>query len=219
MGVLAYVLLSGYSPFAGDNKQETFCNISQCCLSFPDELFDGVSSNAKDFIQATLVKDPRYKWSLNGCNTAIHMCWMKVYSVVVLHHCQILYELIWCVCRFDPQFLNLWYDSILLPCYFRSFIFFVAENLLWLTDFIKLLHEGINTLPVRGQWNHPGVFALKLPQLKRSASCWLLSITFVSLHGIKCDSDIWRNSRLSHDINLWSFEDHLRSVGFSMWLH
>jgi serine/threonine protein kinase len=59
VGVLTYVLLSGYSPFAGDTKQETFCNISQCCLSFPDELFDGVSSVAKDFIQATLVKDPR----------------------------------------------------------------------------------------------------------------------------------------------------------------
>jgi serine/threonine protein kinase len=59
VGVLAYVLLSGYSPFAGDTKQETFCNISQCCLSFPDELFGGVSSAAKDFIQSTLVKDPR----------------------------------------------------------------------------------------------------------------------------------------------------------------
>jgi serine/threonine kinase 17 len=74
VGVLAYELLSGYSPFAGDNKQETFCNISQCCLSFPDELFDGVSSNAKDFIQATLVKDPRYKGSLNWvgyCNSYV----------------------------------------------------------------------------------------------------------------------------------------------------
>lgn len=59
VGVLAYVLLSGYSPFAGDNKQETFCNISHCCLSFPDELFGGVSSVAKDFIQSTLVKNPR----------------------------------------------------------------------------------------------------------------------------------------------------------------
>lgn len=59
VGVLTYVLLSGYSPFAGDTKQETFCNISQCCLSFPSDLFDGVSGIAKDFIQATLVKDPR----------------------------------------------------------------------------------------------------------------------------------------------------------------
>lgn len=67
VGVLAYVLLSGYSPFAGDNKQETFCNISQCCLSFPDELFDGVSSNAKDFIQATLVKEPSNRLTSHQC--------------------------------------------------------------------------------------------------------------------------------------------------------
>ncbi|KDR22334.1 hypothetical protein L798_01989, partial [Zootermopsis nevadensis] len=67
VGVLTYVLLSGYSPFAGNTKQETFCNISQCCLSFPDELFDGVSSVAKDFIQATLVKDPSKRLTSHQC--------------------------------------------------------------------------------------------------------------------------------------------------------
>lgn len=59
VGVLAYVLLSGYSPFAGDTKQETFCNIAQCTLSFPQELFSNVSECAKDFIMATLVPDGR----------------------------------------------------------------------------------------------------------------------------------------------------------------
>ncbi|CAB0010308.1 unnamed protein product [Nesidiocoris tenuis] len=59
VGVLAYVLLSGYSPFAGDTKQQTFCNISQCSLSFPTELFDGVSPSAIHFIRSTLVVDPR----------------------------------------------------------------------------------------------------------------------------------------------------------------
>ncbi len=58
VGVLAYVLLSGYSPFAGDTKQETFCNISQCTLNFPEELFDGVSEEARDFIRTTLQTDP-----------------------------------------------------------------------------------------------------------------------------------------------------------------
>nr|CAD7266324.1 unnamed protein product [Timema shepardi] len=58
VGVLAYVLVSGYSPFAGDTKQETFCNISRCCLTFPEELFEGVSDRAKDFIRATLVTKP-----------------------------------------------------------------------------------------------------------------------------------------------------------------
>lgn len=59
VGVLAYVLLSGYSPFAGDNKQQTYCNISQCDLTFPDELFEGVSQVARHFIQATLCTEPR----------------------------------------------------------------------------------------------------------------------------------------------------------------
>lgn len=60
VGVLAYVLLSGYSPFAGETKQETFCNISQCTLNFPDELFEGVSEAARDFIRTTLQTDPGY---------------------------------------------------------------------------------------------------------------------------------------------------------------
>ncbi|KAJ9575745.1 hypothetical protein L9F63_007391, partial [Diploptera punctata] len=67
VGILAYVLLSGYSPFGGESKQETFCNISQCCLSFPDELFEGVSSAAKDFIQATLIKEPSNRLTVQQC--------------------------------------------------------------------------------------------------------------------------------------------------------
>lgn len=67
VGVLAYVLLSGYSPFAGDNKQETFCNISQCNLSFPEELFDGVSETAKHFIQATLRTKPGLRLNATEC--------------------------------------------------------------------------------------------------------------------------------------------------------
>ncbi|XP_066902061.1 death-associated protein kinase related isoform X1 [Halyomorpha halys] len=67
VGVLAYVLLTGYSPFAGSNKQETFCNISQCALTFPDELFSGVSSSAIHFIQSTLVVDPRCRLTALEC--------------------------------------------------------------------------------------------------------------------------------------------------------
>lgn len=54
VGVLAYVLLTGCSPFAGDNKQETFLNISQCALTFPDELFEDVSPLAIEFIRSAL---------------------------------------------------------------------------------------------------------------------------------------------------------------------
>ncbi|KAE8739837.1 hypothetical protein FOCC_FOCC014660 [Frankliniella occidentalis] len=67
VGVLAYVLLSGYSPFAGDTKQETFCNISQCTLNFPEELFEGVSEDARDFIRTTLQTDPGCRLSARQC--------------------------------------------------------------------------------------------------------------------------------------------------------
>ena len=59
VGVLSYVLLSGYSPFGADDRQETFVNITQCTLTFPEELFQGVSVDAIDFIRCTLRRKPR----------------------------------------------------------------------------------------------------------------------------------------------------------------
>ncbi|XP_074031724.1 death-associated protein kinase related isoform X3 [Leptinotarsa decemlineata] len=59
IGVLGYVLLSGFSPFGADDKQQTFLNISKCSLSFEPEHFEDVSSAAIDFIKSALVIDPR----------------------------------------------------------------------------------------------------------------------------------------------------------------
>ena len=59
VGVLLYVLLTGCSPFGGETKQETFCNISQCRLDFPDDLFEDVSDDAKDLMRRLIVKDPK----------------------------------------------------------------------------------------------------------------------------------------------------------------
>lgn len=59
IGVLAYVLLSGFSPFGADDRQETFLNISKCMLSFEPEHFEDVSSAAIDFIKTALVVDIR----------------------------------------------------------------------------------------------------------------------------------------------------------------
>uniref|UniRef100_A0A1B6F794 non-specific serine/threonine protein kinase n=1 Tax=Cuerna arida TaxID=1464854 RepID=A0A1B6F794_9HEMI len=67
VGVLAYVLLTGYSPFAGDTKQETFCNITQCDLSFPEELFGHISPCARHFIQATLRVKPSDRLTAQEC--------------------------------------------------------------------------------------------------------------------------------------------------------
>lgn len=67
IGVLAYVLLTGYSPFAGETKQETFCNISQCNLTFPEEFFDGISNSAQDFIMQALVTKPSERLTVSQC--------------------------------------------------------------------------------------------------------------------------------------------------------
>ncbi|XP_034840352.1 serine/threonine-protein kinase 17A [Maniola hyperantus] len=74
VGVLAYVLLSGYSPFAGDTKQETYLNIAQCQLSFPRDLFRGVSQRAIQFIRDTLVVDPKGRLTVEEC---LEHPWLK----------------------------------------------------------------------------------------------------------------------------------------------
>lgn len=65
IGVLAYVLLSGYSPFGADDKQQTFLNISKCSLSFEPDHFEDVSSAAIDFIKSALIVDPRTRPSIH----------------------------------------------------------------------------------------------------------------------------------------------------------
>lgn len=67
VGVLMYVLLTGCSPFGGDTKQETFCNIAQCRLDFPDDLFDDISQNAKDLMSKLMVKNPSKRLSAKDC--------------------------------------------------------------------------------------------------------------------------------------------------------
>ncbi|KMQ97148.1 serine threonine-protein kinase 17b [Lasius niger] len=58
LGVTTYVLLTGFSPFGGETDQETFQNISLGEVDFPEELFEDVSAQAKDFVAKLLVLDP-----------------------------------------------------------------------------------------------------------------------------------------------------------------
>lgn len=61
---MAYVLLTGFTPFGGDTDQETFQNICHGQLDFPDELFEDISPQAEDFIRKTLSREPRYSKSI-----------------------------------------------------------------------------------------------------------------------------------------------------------
>ncbi|EYB96641.1 hypothetical protein Y032_0148g2643 [Ancylostoma ceylanicum] len=56
VGVITYILLSGYSPFLGENICETYCNVEKGVWEFTEE-FDSVSEEAKDFVSKLIVYD------------------------------------------------------------------------------------------------------------------------------------------------------------------
>ncbi|CAL8094223.1 unnamed protein product [Orchesella dallaii] len=67
VGVITYILLSGLSPFMGDNDNETFSNITRAEFDFDDEAFDKISEDAKDFISNLIVKRPEKRMTAEEC--------------------------------------------------------------------------------------------------------------------------------------------------------
>lgn len=55
VGVIAYILLSGLSPFMGDTDAETLTNVQLAEWDFDDPVFDDISDEAKEFISGLLV--------------------------------------------------------------------------------------------------------------------------------------------------------------------
>ncbi|XP_044280497.1 myosin light chain kinase family member 4 [Varanus komodoensis] len=80
VGVIAYMLLSGLSPFLGDDDNETLNNILACRWNFEDEEFDRVSEEAKDFITKVLIKEKGWRISATG---ALKHPWLSDQN---LHH-------------------------------------------------------------------------------------------------------------------------------------
>jgi len=67
VGVITYILLSGYSPFMGDTDAETQSNIIKNLYDFDEPEFDLISSNAKDFISRLLILNARNRVSATEC--------------------------------------------------------------------------------------------------------------------------------------------------------
>lgn len=67
LGVICYILISGYSPFMGDTDTETYANISNVTYDFDLEEFDIISQNAQDFISQLLRLSPRSRLSAQEC--------------------------------------------------------------------------------------------------------------------------------------------------------
>ncbi|XP_076873388.1 myosin light chain kinase family member 4 isoform X2 [Brachyhypopomus gauderio] len=63
LGVITYMLLSGLSPFLGDDDNETLNNILACQWTFEGTEFSDISDEAKDFIQCLLVKSKSWRMS------------------------------------------------------------------------------------------------------------------------------------------------------------
>lgn len=67
IGVLAYVMLTGISPFLGEDKQETFLNISQLNVSYTEEELQQLDQAAVSFIQTLLRKHPQDRATAEQC--------------------------------------------------------------------------------------------------------------------------------------------------------
>ncbi|XP_024278357.2 myosin light chain kinase family member 4 isoform X2 [Oncorhynchus tshawytscha] len=63
LGVITYMLLTGLSPFLGDDDNETLNNILACQWNFEGEAFTDISEEAKDFITRLLVKSKSWRMS------------------------------------------------------------------------------------------------------------------------------------------------------------
>ncbi|CAN0390496.1 unnamed protein product [Ascophyllum nodosum] len=58
IGVITYILLSGYPPVYGESDQEILASTRHGCFDFPSPGWDSISVEAKAFIRQLLQKDP-----------------------------------------------------------------------------------------------------------------------------------------------------------------
>nr|XP_020663492.1 myosin light chain kinase 2, skeletal/cardiac muscle [Pogona vitticeps]XP_020663494.1 myosin light chain kinase 2, skeletal/cardiac muscle [Pogona vitticeps]XP_020663495.1 myosin light chain kinase 2, skeletal/cardiac muscle [Pogona vitticeps]XP_020663496.1 myosin light chain kinase 2, skeletal/cardiac muscle [Pogona vitticeps] len=67
MGVITYMLLSGLSPFLGDNDTETLNNVLAANWYFDEEAFEGISDEAKDFVSNLIIKEKSGRMNAAQC--------------------------------------------------------------------------------------------------------------------------------------------------------
>ncbi|XP_067331464.1 myosin light chain kinase 2, skeletal/cardiac muscle isoform X2 [Channa argus] len=80
LGVITYMLLSGLSPFLGDDDNETLNNILACQWNFEEQEFVDTSEEAKDFISRLLVANKCWRTS---ASEALRHPWL---ANPMLHH-------------------------------------------------------------------------------------------------------------------------------------
>lgn len=80
---MAYVMLTGISPFLGEDKQETFLNISQLNVSYNEEELQQLNQGAVSFIQTLLHKHPQ---SVLTLWLSLHLFSLKIPNIFIFSH-------------------------------------------------------------------------------------------------------------------------------------
>jgi calcium-dependent protein kinase len=78
IGVIAYILLCGFAPFAGDSDLDTLHLVRTGPLEFPSPEWDDISAEAKDFVTQLLDRDPITRPT---ADEAMHHPWIAKHVV------------------------------------------------------------------------------------------------------------------------------------------
>lgn len=78
VGIITYLLLTGSSPFLGENDRETLKNVQQGKVNFFHDNFVVLSDEAKDFVSKLLVFDPSGRIDVK---TALKHPWLRYADV------------------------------------------------------------------------------------------------------------------------------------------
>lgn len=77
IGVIAYILLSGYPPFNGGDNSGTYAAVQRGRYRFPHAEWAGTSRESRDFIRRLLQKDPRKRMT---AKQALNHPWIVKYN-------------------------------------------------------------------------------------------------------------------------------------------
>ncbi|XP_074600440.1 uncharacterized protein LOC141854581 isoform X3 [Brevipalpus obovatus] len=78
VGIITYLLLTGISPFLGENDRETLTKLKEGQINFSHDAFAGVSGNARDFLTKLLVTEPTKRLDVKR---ALHHPWLQHGSI------------------------------------------------------------------------------------------------------------------------------------------